>query len=1301
MRGRCPGAVVLRVLGVLAIALSVVRLQAQAPDPVLPTGVHAVWDPAKAFSETTATRQRLCLNGLWRWQPGDSLGPAVPAADWGYFKVPGCWPGITDYMQKDSQQVYAHPSWKGGRLGGITMAWYQREITVPQAWDGRQIVLSAEYLNSYAVVYLDGTRVGELRYPGGEIELAGAQPGGQYRLALAVAALPLKGVLLSYSDTASAREVRGTVARRGLCGDVYLAGLPRGPQIRGARIHSSVRSGELSVEAELSALAPAARYTLRARVFEGDEQVRDFASPVFQANQLEQGQVRFKHRWLPERLWDVHTPQNTFTLVLSLRDEAGRELDAHWRQRFGFREFWIEGRDFYLNGSRIYLSAVPLDNAQVSAALASYPAARESLERLKSFGINFVYTHNYGCEPGSHLSFTEVLRAADDVGMLVALSQPHFSHYDWQGREADRTNGYAGHAAFYVGVAGNHPSVVAYAMSHNATGYNEDMNPDMIDGLQEARDTWARRNVQLAQRAEGLVRRLDSNRIVYHHASGNLGPLHAINFYPNFVPVQEMSDWFEHWATAGVKPVFTCEYGAPFTWDWAMYRGWFKGQREFGSAAVPWEFCLAEWNAQFVGDAAFQISAAEKANLRWEARQFDAGKVWHRWDYPFSLGSDQFDERYPIFARYITDNWRAFRTWGISANSPWEHGHFWKLRPGVDQRRQEFPVDWQNLQRPGFSPDYTEQRYARMDLAFERTDWLPTPAADALLRNNRPLLGYIAGGPTRFTSKDHNFLPGETVEKQLLVINNSRATVACDFEWSLRLPQALSGSGRVTVATGQQERVPVRMDLPSSLAPGQYEIRARFQFGPGESQQDRFWIDVLPPPTDVRLRARIARFDPQGETAALLDRLGIASEPVGPETDLAPFDLLIVGKKALTLTNPAPDIRRVRDGLKVILFEQTAPVLEKRFGFRVQEYGLREVFARIPDHPALAGLTADNLHDWRGQSSLLAPRLQYQMRPRHGPTVEWCGIPVTRLWRRGNQGTVASVLIEKPVRGDFLPILDGGYSLQYAPLLEYREGSGTVVFCQLDVTGRTELEPAAERLLRNVLRHVVELQPRAQRQAFYAGDPKGKAHLESIGVRTETLAVDRLGPGHVLIAGRGSAAVLRQGRAGLAHWLQSGGHLLAVGLDQEELGLWLPWLVSTQPGEHIAARLAPFEQGSLLAGVGSADVHNRAPRELPLVRGGARIFGGGILAQAEEAKAVFCQLEPWQFESKSQSNLRRTHRRASFLLTRLLANMGVAGSTPLLERFHQAALPEEKRWLEGFYLDEPEEWDDPYRFFRW
>jgi hypothetical protein len=124
---------------------------------------------------------------------------------------------------------------------------------------------------------------------------------------------------------------------------------------------------------------------------------------------------------------------------------------------------------------------------------------------------------------------------------------------------------------------------------------------------------------------------------------------------------------------------------------------------------------------------------------------------------------------------------------------------------------------------------------------------------------------------------------------------------------------------------------------------------------------------------------------------------------------------------------------------------------------------------------------------------------------------------------------------------------------------------------------------------------------------------------------------------------------------------------------------------------------------SLLAGVGPADVHNRDPRDLPLISTGAVVVGNGILAKAANLNVVFCQMAPWQFEAAKQSNLKRTHRRTSFLVSRLLGNMGVAGSTPILERFHRpvSAWRFEKRWQDGLYLDQPEEWDDPYRFFRW
>jgi len=1149
-----------------------------------------------------------------------------------------------------------------------------------------------------------------LRYPGGELDLTGqCQPGATQTLSMFVEAVPLREVMFSNADTFGSNQVRGRVDRPGLCGDVWLASMPKGPRISDVKVDTSVRKWEITFDAALDALVPGMQYTLNAKVSADGLPDREFTSKPFTAADLKGGRFSFTSEWHAEKLWDTNTPQNMYDVKVSLVGADSTPLDVAQTDRFGFREFWINGRDFYLNGSRIFIFEEPLEAALLGAAWSTYDAARETMLRMKSFGVNIVFSGNFGADPGSNLAYSEILRAADDAGMLFAYSMPHFDQYDWRSPDADRNNGYAAHAEYCVRVVQNHPSVVAYAMSFNSAGYPGAKDPDMMGGIVDARkqqaesSNWANSNPARALRSQAIVQRFDDTRIIYHHGCGDLGEMSAVNFYLNFTPIQELDDWFGPWSAKGGIPILLDENSSPYSWDFSMYRGWYHGKRAFGSGAVPWELCVAQWNAQFLGDAAMQISDQEKTETRWESAMFQTSPGWHHWDYPVQF--ERLDATKPVVGEYITQNFRAFRTWGLSGSNWGDYGSEWKLRPGVNVGRQELKVDWENLQQPGFSADYIEGRLMTMPTDFARSDWVPDPAGQALMRNNLPLLAYIAGKPDSFTEHGHDFLAGETVSKQVIIINNSRATVSYDCSWSSDLPDVQPGDSKDSVQTGDQKRIPLKFTIPAAAAPGHYKLTATVKFGTGESQEDSFQIDVMQKPQAPAASPKTALFDPKGETGKLLDSMKIQYQPVDANADLSGYDVLVVGKEALTVDGPAPSIMRVKDGLRVILFEQTCDALEKRLGFRAEEYGLRQVFERVPDSPLLAGLETDTLHDWRGSATLLPPRLEFPYKNSYSGDgeVKWCGIELEHAFRCGCIGSVVSVLIEKPACGNFMPILDGGWSLQYSPLMVYREGKGMVLFCQMDVTGRTEDDPAAETLVGNIFRYVSGWKATpTDRKAIYVGDAAGEQHLKQSGITPVAYQAGELSPDDVLVVGTGGAATLAADAQSVAAFIKGGGRVLALGLDQKEAQPLLP-AAQTSNEEHISAFFKPFGQDSPLAGIGPADVYNAGCAHIPLVTGGAQEIGDGVLAKAQDANVVFFQLPPYsvRITRPSEFNLKRTCRRTSFVMTRLLGNLGAHCETPLLSRFSAPVAAADQRWTSGLYVDQVEAWDDAYKSFNW
>ena len=119
------------------------------------------------------------------------------------------------------------------------------------------------------------------------------------------------------------------------------------------------------------------------------------------------------------------------------------------------------------------------------------------------------------------------------------------------------------------------------------------------------------------------------------------------------------------------------------------------------------------------------------------------------------------------------------------------------------------------------------------------------------------------------------------------------------------------------------------------------------------------------------------------------------------------------------------------------------------------------------------------------------------------------------------------------------------------------------------------------------------------------------------------------------------------------------------------------YLGCRQPGARLQLRAFRLYEGNYVPGLDPA---------------GGNLLRNGNFAAGEQS---------WRYEFAQQRNVKRTYRRVSCLLTRLLANMGAAGQTKLLANVSRPAGEGEQRWLDGLYLDVPEEYDFPYRFFCW
>ena len=1254
-----------RLLAAIPALVAGAALAGSSPEESTPPPAGAppdVWSLDGAFHASTPLRDRWCLNGLWGFRPpmkGDA-GGAVPAPDgtWGWGKIPSVWEINTSWAEalKDNPrraqtfhfapEVEARPE----AIAADNRAWFRRTFTMPPETAGRRVVLAFTMLNTRAVVYVDGVRAAEARFPGDEADItAFVRPGAEQTIDLLVTAYPFSKETQDFNAPDRAETKKSTVACKGVTGDLYLDALPKGPRIASGTVECDVAGGRATFAAEL-AEAGQGPYRLAATVRPAATGRKARDSAFAQSALLypdASGRISFTASVGDLPTWDVHTPGNLHECALSLLDADGTVLDAALPFRFGFRDVRIVGRDLLLNGVPIHLRALHSGAMNGNAGAACAESAAEAIRRFRADDFNHLIADNYNLRPGSLSYLDDLLDVCDREGFLVSFSLPHIRDFgestspgdmldDPQNRERYREL-----AEWAIRRVRNHPCVILWAMNHNMAGYAGDMNPLRIDGLYDPApagatgQAWIQNTRRNCHAAWEIAKSIDATRPVYHHESGNLDEFHTVNIYLNWAPVQERSDWLRHWAETGVKPLFFVEWGMPHIASWSSHRGpsFIHRVPEFQSLWAS-EFAAAfRGDAAYEGDAPGAVAALEREESLWAE-----GEPFPFWKISLTMGGlhNNYDG---VVRTFMSDNWRSHRAWGITALLPWDQARF---RPGRSAPREN-PARWRGLKEPGIVPDRLPAGDWISGLG-EDADFPRNAVGETIARWNRDDCAFI-GGDGVFTDKTHHFRPGDEVRKTLVILNDRRVPQTVTWECALR-GTGKTLRGDVRVEPGTRRDVPVAFTLPDR--PGRHAIAATFRFENGGVQTDEFTVETYAPAPRPMVGG-LALYDPKGLTATEFGRLGIRFTAVpGIDASLPVGTPLAIGRECLTsnLLYSAL-VPRARAGGRILVFEQTKETLES-LGFRVQTYGLRDVFPRSREARETPGLHADALRDWNGESTLVPPYLENLAAVEmERPTDTWAGFRNFRVWRCGNRGCVATVLPEKPTLGDWMPLADGGFDLQYAPLLEWRLLPGSITFCQLDVTGRTAPDPVAE----DLVRHLVKRLP----------SPDG-----------------RTASGHLYRSGASLPPDLRDRVA-------AGENALCLGFTKEEVAAWSPATFAMAPTNHCyAARIEVLPPQ--LDGLSNADWQWHGSMDFDAFLG-RRTDGNAALRVVPHGRGsfVFWQVPPEAVDEKARPYLRTSKRRAQFMLSRLAGNLGIDLGAP--DRIG--------------YADIPEANDDPYRYYRW
>ena len=1014
----------------------------------------ALWTLDDAAKRRIGVRKGFCLNAFWRcWPVNDYLG-APPKDAPGYVRVPGSFrsPVWKIHQLKNGKIDEGSEYWQGKSILSHRAAWYERTIRLPKGKSpkGRIFVVFENFNADAGRIFWNGAQVKAFRQDAKDFTMV------PNRVRVDVTdRLSDTGVntLTLYCDRHYVGLWRGVpaIGDHGeiALGDVWLEARPDSPEIKSAVALPSWRRKEVTLRARIdNPEALAGDAVVRFSFALDGKGAKEFARRIKLDGSLSQV-VKWKEPWQDPVAWTAENPR-LYDMHVQLESD-GAVIDTAPESCFGFREVWVENGEFFMNGEHLRMrmwTSPGLDR------LRYYYGHPDCISQYVAMIKNLNYD-TVRCNPwtkSSHVGIGEYLGECDRQGLMNLHQMPTYEDED--------DSVYVPNVERFFEAYANHPSIILWYTDFNTCGYAWDQDPGKLTDTKYS-PTAKKHARARAYHAEDTMRLFDDSRELFQHAGGNSGRIFtSMNYQSYGTPLQEQEDWPAQWAKGHTQPLMVVESAFPYPGQFQHFdKGGYSNHlaaehaaRYFGESVYAAERYPVPHSTDWVW--AIDVASGEDANFR-RLSDYHYRRVVKAWrGYNLSALGDFPGGR---------DHHHAAQTFSI-------HNTVYRRVPG-------------DPKRPGLQPDNTFgfseiQRHALSD--HSRPDYQYATIRECF----EPLLVFASGGPGNFTCKDHLYYSGEKIVKSLTIVNDHLYPVKVNFAWKAADQKSATS---VEVPAGGIVHSPVEFIAPQVSA--KTDVKIQFAWKSGEkSGRDELSVRIYPRP-DSPESASVALLDPVGKTASLLRQAGVDFRMVTEFSQVKNGERLVIGQNAfasMPLAGALPE-----NITAALVFEQPTNSL-KRFIMAAPSY--RDAFILRRDSPLLVGFDDDDFRDWRGESDTVPAYVISDENTPHYPRSKW---------KCGNGGIVAGCVIRRPSNGSFRTLVETGFNLQYAALLEERMANGgSAIWCQMDVTSRYGKDPAATLLVNRMLSIFGKTAAAGTTgRLYYDGDDADSQMLSRFGVK--------------------------------------------------------------------------------------------------------------------------------------------------------------------------------------------------------